>query len=99
MSDVMKECRRTDGGSGLGGYPISLTEAIENSGREMHRTEAVCESGVFRSLICEIGESELSYSPKSLEFRGINQVDEQTSFRNRCVDLDDVVYGISVISR
>lgn len=99
MSDIVKERRRTDGGPCLRGYPISLAEPIENPGREMHCTETVCESGVFRSLICEIGEPELSYSPESLELRGINEVDEQTPLRGRCVDLNDVVYGISVISR
>ncbi len=65
----------------------------------MHCSEAVCETRVFGSLIGEVCEPELSDSTEALKFRRIDQIDEQSPLGDGCVDLNDVMNGISVVSR
>lgn len=55
-------------------------------------------TGVFGGLVREISKPELPYTPKTLELRRIDQVGEKTALGRSCVDADDVVDGVAVIS-
>ena len=79
MTNVMKQCRNSDGELMFFGNGIVVAKLGENACCEVKSSEAVCEPRVFGCLIGKMRETKLAYSTKPLEFRGIDKPSDEVA--------------------
>ena len=77
---------------------VLAAEFCQNPACDVHHAERMCETGMFRALICEMSEPQLPHAPKPLEFRRIYQTSEQVAVRFVSFEANNVVHRIAINS-
>lgn len=98
MPDVMDQRGDADRGPVFSRDRIFRGKAIEDAGREVVCTQAMCEPRMLRALVCKMRKAKLPDAAKPLKLGGIDELRDKGADVVAGIDTNDIVNRIAVNS-